>query len=244
MRAGEGVVIDGGAVAVVAGGRTGGEEAGVVHAGGQVDGGHRGGYGVVGGAADRVGGQLAVDIMLGYVAGDVVVRRCGARGRSAGDEVAAAEIVGVVVRIVLADARGIAGYVRAVLVGHQRRGIRAVGQGALGQPVEDIQAGIGTPAVVGEVRVGVGARGIGGRRAGVVIPELHLGGVAVGIQGLGGFLADGVGLSRVEGGDGGSEVGIARRVLYPGEVVVDLGGWARHLLLVVGSDQAEVEQAG
>src|ERR1700682_3614471 len=112
--------------------------------------------------------------------------------------------------------------------------------------VENVQAGIGTCAVVGLVRVGVGVRGICGRRAGVVIPELDLGGVAVGIQGLGGFLQDGHGLAGLvfEGGDGGAQIGIAGRILHPGVVVVYLGGWAGHLLLVVGSDQAEVELAG
>src|SRR6202171_1328858 len=112
--------------------------------------------------------------------------------------------------------------------------------------VENVQAGIGTCAVVGLVRVGVGVRGICGRRAGVVIPELDLGGVAVGIQGLGGFLQDGHGLAGLvfESGDGGSEVGIAGRVLDPGVVAVDLGDRAGHLAIFVGSDQAEIELAG
>src|SRR6266478_2324726 len=107
MRAGEGVVGDRGAFAVGASLRAGGEEGGIVHAAGQAVGGHRGGRGVVGGAADGVGGQHAVDVTLGYVAGDVVVDCGGARGRSSGGEVAAAGVAGVIVRIVLADSGGV-----------------------------------------------------------------------------------------------------------------------------------------
>src|SRR5882672_5205397 len=100
MRAGESVVGDRGAVAVGAGGRTEAEGARPVHGAGEAVGCHRGGNCVVGGAADGVGGQLAVDVTLGYVASDVVVCHDGARGRSSGSEVGPATVVNVVVRVV------------------------------------------------------------------------------------------------------------------------------------------------
>src|SRR5260370_549154 len=62
------------------------------------------------------------------------------------------------------------------------------GRGGLGRGVEMGRGGMARRAVVGEVRVGVSARGICGRGARVVIPELYLRYVAVCVQGLGGFL--------------------------------------------------------
>jgi hypothetical protein len=66
----------------------------------------------------------------------------------------------------------------------------------------------------------------------------------VGVHGLGGFLADRERLRRVEGGGGGPEIGIARRVLHPGEIVVDLWDRVRHLAFFKSSYQSEVELAG